>query len=89
MLLHYACLTKFSAAVEVSLPKVQVPARLTRLIMFVYSRYLDDQRSHTVHIRWSFASACAQFWNYLVDHCFDGNGVAAFRSQINRAIFFD
>ena len=43
----------------------------------------------TVRFSRSFVSACVQVWNSLNEPCFAGDGVAAFKSQINRAFLFD
>ena len=75
-------------ALEAALPRVRVPARLTRLAVTVHSRYLDVPRCRTGQFGRSFVTACVQFSNSLDKSCFAGDGIAAFKSQLNRALLF-
>ena len=71
-------------SLEAALPRVHVPARLTRLAVSVHSRYLDVLRCRTVQFGWSYVPACAQFWNSSDEPCFADYEVATFKSQIKR-----
>ena len=73
-------------ALEVALPRVFVPARLTRLAVTVYSRYFDLSRCRTVQFDWSFVPASMQLWNSLDEPCVAGDGVAVVKVRINRAL---
>ena len=74
---------------EAALPRAHVPARLTCLAVSVHSRYLVVPRCRTVQFGRSFVPACVQLWNSLDYPCFACDGVATFKSQINRALLFD
>ena len=76
-------------ALEAALPRIHVPARLTRLAVLVHSRYLDVPRCCTVKFDRSFVPACVQLYNSLDEPCFAGDGVDALKSRINRTLFFD
>ena len=45
-------------ALKAALPRVHVPARLTRLAVLVHSRYLDVSRCHTVQLGRSIVLVC-------------------------------
>ena len=70
------------------LPEVRVPARLTRRVVSVHSRYLDVPRSRTVQFSRLFVPACAQYLNTLDKHLFSGDGDDSFKSHINRPLLF-
>ena len=76
-------------ALEAVLSHVHVPARLTRLAFSLFQVVLAVDRCHIVQVGRSFVPACVQLLNSLVEPCFAGHGVAAFRSQISRALLFD
>ena len=73
-------------ALEAALHQVYVPAKLTRLVGSVHSRHLAVPRCRSVHFGRTFVPACVQLWNSLDEPCFAGDGVAAFKSVINRAL---
>ena len=73
---------------EVVLPQVHVPARLTRLAVSVHSRYLDVPKCRTLQFSLSFVPAYVQLLNFMDESCIAGDGVAGFKSQINRALLF-
>ena len=74
---------------EAALPKIYVLARLTRLAVSVQSRHLAVPRCRTVQFCRSFVPACVQLWNSFDQPFFASDGVAAFKSLINHALFFD
>ena len=68
---------------------VHVPAWLTRLAVSVHSRYLNVPKRRTVHSGRSLVPMCVQSWNSLDEPCLAGEGAAAFKSRINRALLLD
>ena len=56
---------------------------LTRMVVSVHSEYLGIPRSRTVLLSRSGIIACAQYLNSLDEPKFAGDGLAAFKSQIN------
>ena len=76
-------------ALEAALSQVHTPARLTQLAVSVHSKYLAVPRCRTVKFGRSFVPACEQLLNSLDEPCFAGDGVVAFKSQINLALLFD
>ena len=76
-------------ALESALPLVHVLAvRLIYLAVSVHSWCLDVSRCRAVQFGRSFVPACVQLWNSLDEPCFAGDGVVAFKSQINRAFLW-
>ena len=63
-------------------------SKFSRWLVSVHSMYLDVPRSRTVKFSWLFVLACAQYWNSLDELCYACDGVAASKSQINRAFLF-
>ena len=76
-------------ASEAALTRVHVSSWLTRLAVSVHSRYLVAPRCHIVQFGRSFVPACVQLWNSLAGSRLAGDGVAAFKSRISRALLFD
>ena len=76
-------------ALEATLPRVHVPARLTRLAVSGHSRYLVVLRCRIVQFSGLFAPACVYLWNSLDEPRFVGGRLAAFTSQINHALIVD
>ena len=63
--LYYKIRCNPNHAFEAALPRVRLPARLTRLAVSVHSRYLDVLRCRSVKFGKSYVPACEQFWNSL------------------------
>ena len=79
----------FHHTLEAALSRVHVPARLTRLAVSVHFRCLAVPRCSTVQFGRSFVPACVQLWHSLNEPCLAGDGVAAFKFQINRVLLFE
>ena len=69
---------------------LDIPASSVRVLLSCFSSFqvFDVPRCRTVQFGMKFVPSCVWFWNSLDEPCFAGEGVAAFLSQINRALLF-
>ena len=66
------------------LPPLHVPVRNTRSSLVAHRFSLQESRCRTSQFQRSFVPRCVSDWNLLNNSVFDGDGLSAFKSRINR-----
>ena len=72
--------------VNALMPPVRVAPRLTRGALAAHSHTLEVPWARTVQFSRSFIPAVACCWNMLDESCFAGDGLAFFKSSVNRVL---
>ena len=83
--MFYKIRCSLNHALEASLAEVLVLVRLTRFFVSTHFRYLMIVWQAQFNLR---TLRVRKYLNSLDDSCFAGDGVAAFKSQINSALLF-